>query len=590
MVLLPQWYTEILSVADALSLSPSKWVAIATLRSARNHLALTGGVSLLLYLFPRAHTAFVGSESLVGLLLWRTNNFFFIGLSAVALNPAMYLVYRYLSGALPAVPGSAAAQFSPAINPVSRLLARFFSAVRGGAANVPAVSSNWGFQLTFCLNWLPSLKWAKFLGPMSRVQSVDPGPRGALEAVKHFKLSPEAFFLSDLATFAADRLSVLVCNRLFPFLGLLPSTKPSNRIFFKKCVTSFGGAFLAYIVVARGWVPRLHFKQWNFIDPARDAATIQSLLSVFGDSFFDYLLSKTSFIKQDRPEHLKAIPTENLSAVETALVERVAQVYNLTAQNHDELSQAFNDLAWVPTLTASQRVTLCTIMWAVHQMEKAVASGKMCKSALKKYASHLRRYNHQLDEEFELRQESSVLLAESSSFVVPRPGAVEEQATYTCSVCLGRLTLAQDVLEITHCRHKFHAECVAKWLQKSSQCPMCRFDLATLREESAGENGNVADEAPRQPDERNTTVDVLSRLDELGYVVPHTLDFDEWSVVRYYCHRNGISCNAALSLINDDLLPNQITVYDMVAAPLLWCFDCYQPLLNVVPTTYVDYK
>lgn len=38
---------------------------------------------------------------------------------------------------------------------------------------------------------------------------------------------------------------------------------------------------------------------------------------------------------------------------------------------------------------------------------------------------------------------------------------------------------AQNAIELPICKHSFHSDCLMKWLEKSSNCPLCRYDLPT---------------------------------------------------------------------------------------------------------------
>ncbi len=34
-------------------------------------------------------------------------------------------------------------------------------------------------------------------------------------------------------------------------------------------------------------------------------------------------------------------------------------------------------------------------------------------------------------------------------------------------------------MRLASCRHSFHRECLLKWLERTSNCPLCRFELPT---------------------------------------------------------------------------------------------------------------
>ena len=47
-----------------------------------------------------------------------------------------------------------------------------------------------------------------------------------------------------------------------------------------------------------------------------------------------------------------------------------------------------------------------------------------------------------------------------------------------CSICLEDFT-AKDLCCRLECTHLFHEDCVARWLEKQSSCPLCRAATAT---------------------------------------------------------------------------------------------------------------
>ena len=43
-----------------------------------------------------------------------------------------------------------------------------------------------------------------------------------------------------------------------------------------------------------------------------------------------------------------------------------------------------------------------------------------------------------------------------------------------CSICLTDITLNKKELS---CKHKYHTECIDKWLERKSTCPICRKEV-----------------------------------------------------------------------------------------------------------------
>lgn len=48
-----------------------------------------------------------------------------------------------------------------------------------------------------------------------------------------------------------------------------------------------------------------------------------------------------------------------------------------------------------------------------------------------------------------------------------------------CVICAEDLTLDEELLELP-CRHRFHEECIKKWLVRACRCPLCQQDVPLL--------------------------------------------------------------------------------------------------------------
>jgi hypothetical protein len=60
-----------------------------------------------------------------------------------------------------------------------------------------------------------------------------------------------------------------------------------------------------------------------------------------------------------------------------------------------------------------------------------------------------------------------------------RVGVVAQQvADRVCSICHDAMDVGATVRIISHCRHMFHRTCIDYWLGRSTQCPVCRHDIA----------------------------------------------------------------------------------------------------------------
>ncbi|KAI3469245.1 hypothetical protein Pfo_025908 [Paulownia fortunei] len=51
-----------------------------------------------------------------------------------------------------------------------------------------------------------------------------------------------------------------------------------------------------------------------------------------------------------------------------------------------------------------------------------------------------------------------------------------------CPICLHNPTIGAQI-SLLPCHHAFHNHCVVRWLQKSTSCPLCRFEIILIEEE-----------------------------------------------------------------------------------------------------------
>lgn len=70
----------------------------------------------------------------------------------------------------------------------------------------------------------------------------------------------------------------------------------------------------------------------------------------------------------------------------------------------------------------------------------------------------------------------------SKAVVKNLPDVIVTEEDDKCPVCLKEYETAESVKKMP-CNHKFHAECINRWLDKTNTCPMCRFELPTDDEE-----------------------------------------------------------------------------------------------------------
>lgn len=65
------------------------------------------------------------------------------------------------------------------------------------------------------------------------------------------------------------------------------------------------------------------------------------------------------------------------------------------------------------------------------------------------------------------------LIASLPLFVVK-----DEQGGSDCAVCLSDLEAGEEARLLPNCKHRFHVECIDKWLGNQSNCPICRTEVA----------------------------------------------------------------------------------------------------------------
>ena len=93
----------------------------------------------------------------------------------------------------------------------------------------------------------------------------------------------------------------------------------------------------------------------------------------------------------------------------------------------------------------------------------SVESGLFCLllffyRAMKKVARHCRRPNSKVIEELENTKEEAT--------------GVEEP----CPICFMEFEKGEEMYRLK-CRHLFHKDCLAKWLEQQLSCPMCRAEV-----------------------------------------------------------------------------------------------------------------
>ncbi|KAL0394079.1 UNVERIFIED_CONTAM: E3 ubiquitin-protein ligase ATL42 [Sesamum latifolium] len=98
-----------------------------------------------------------------------------------------------------------------------------------------------------------------------------------------------------------------------------------------------------------------------------------------------------------------------------------------------------------------------------------------------------------------------------------------------CAVCLSRFEDAEILRLLPRCRHAFHMNCIDKWLENHSSCPLCRYkfdvgDLKSLAYTNSFRNPRTSVEEPnleffiqREPNqERSSRFNMANTFQKLG--------------------------------------------------------------------------
>ncbi|XP_060183369.1 uncharacterized protein LOC132613375 [Lycium barbarum] len=95
-------------------------------------------------------------------------------------------------------------------------------------------------------------------------------------------------------------------------------------------------------------------------------------------------------------------------------------------------------------------------------------------------------------EEELLSQYGMVPASKSSMELLKKTKIDEENNKEECMVCLEELVKKEpdhDILSMP-CSHMFHGECIAKWLETSHYCPICRYEMPMDEEPMVEQTNN----------------------------------------------------------------------------------------------------
>lgn len=588
---------EALTVEQLLALPGSQVLARHLLAQVKNVCICTGIFSLGAYLSPRLQLESLQIESIVSLNLWRLTKFPRWVASAVLPSALFSLAVRSI---LPALKFSYGDPRSKS-NIASRSLSWIFHRCSGRRPHAPSAALqgiSWQTLAVLHLSWLPAVTYYRWFSLAPTLRSFfclkSSAESSAVDSMKAV-LTPQSVLALDLAISFTDRVVVALRSFVIPRLLGEPIVL-TQRSFYRQSLSQMLSALVGFVAVcAVARFPDIPIRSRLFsgtlvttLRPERHVVLIMSLIEATADQLIEKMLRTYFAPLRGPPPNRPLQDPMHLTPQEEEVFQRVMSIYPLRADSREVTERLSADGVQNPTLCASRRAAFATIHWAAYILAEREKS-KPKQEFLVRYKDELRRVNREIDDAILVRQDTTVTLPRIDSTVLHASsssaafGVQDSFAGDVCAVCLSKLLSEQDVVEIIHCGHTFHADCISTWLAKSTQCPCCRYDV-----QHGKEAAEIEVEQPLQQQELERHI--LTNIDALGFNIPHTYDFEEWGVVRSYCYTHGISCNTALSTFSDDCVVNQVTYWDLLIAPLLFCLDAYNPTLTLHRTDYINYR
>ena len=72
-------------------------------------------------------------------------------------------------------------------------------------------------------------------------------------------------------------------------------------------------------------------------------------------------------------------------------------------------------------------------------------------------------------EEYQLTEDLSIKSVVSDRVEIPTTAM-----SSSCSICLQKKMILDDLAKISDCNHLFHVGCLEEWILNSASCPLCR--------------------------------------------------------------------------------------------------------------------
>ncbi|KAK1438896.1 hypothetical protein QVD17_04708 [Tagetes erecta] len=82
------------------------------------------------------------------------------------------------------------------------------------------------------------------------------------------------------------------------------------------------------------------------------------------------------------------------------------------------------------------------------------------------------------------------VLPASKSSIEALPTVTVTSEEEDCAICLMEYGVDGEVKELP-CKHRYHSDCVTKWLGVNGSCPVCRYEMPVDEEEKRRRNGAV---------------------------------------------------------------------------------------------------
>ncbi|XP_074278449.1 RING-H2 finger protein ATL66-like [Silene latifolia] len=70
-----------------------------------------------------------------------------------------------------------------------------------------------------------------------------------------------------------------------------------------------------------------------------------------------------------------------------------------------------------------------------------------------------------------------MLVIKAMPIILHQGSAVEREDEMECCICLGVFDDGDKVKVLNECNHRFHSDCVDRWLIGQATCPLCRLSL-----------------------------------------------------------------------------------------------------------------